>query len=333
MENYKEYKKDFSRLGLAFVIGTIIITAAQTIVALVAAKVKPEWLDDPNMYLVLAVVPMYLIGMPILIALVNTLPGKAPEKHKMKPAHFGVAFIMCFAIMYVSNIIGSILVFIIGMIKRAAVGNTVVDIASGANMALTFVYMVVMAPILEEFVFRKLIVDRTAKYGQGVAIVMSGLMFGLFHGNLSQFAYATTLGMFFAFLYVKTGDLKITIGLHMLVNFLGAIVSVLILKLIKYDELLMYSQNMDSTAEAEMFMHFILENILGWLVYFGYILMILALLITGVVLLIVFRKRFALQPGEVVLPKGKRFSTMFLNVGMILYCVIWIGMIIVQLIR
>lgn len=332
MENYKEYKKDFSKLGLAYVIGTIIIIAVQSIVSFAAARWKPEWLRDSNMYLLLAVVPMYLIGMPILIALVNTLPGKAPEKHKMKLGHFCLALIMCFAIMYGSNIIGSILVAIIGMIKDSAVDNVVVDIASNANMGLTFVYMVLMAPVLEEFVFRKLIVDRTVKYGQGAAIVMSGLMFGLFHGNLSQFVYATALGMFLAFLYVKTGDLKITIGIHMVVNFMGAIVSVLVLKLIHYDELLWYTEHLDTQAQMDALMDFIMENAVGWLVYFAYAFMIFALLITGIILLIVFRKRFALAPGEVVLPKGKRFSTMFINVGMILYCVIWIGQIILQLI-
>ena len=57
-------------------------------------------------------------------------------------------------------------------------------------MIVTFLYMVICAPILEEYIFRKLIVDRTVKYGQGVAVVLSGLMFGLFHGNLNQFAYA-----------------------------------------------------------------------------------------------------------------------------------------------
>ena len=59
--------------------------------------------------------------------------------------------------------------------------------ATESNMMVTFLYMVICAPILEEYIFRKLIVDRTVKYGQGVAIVLSGLMFGLFHGNLNQF--------------------------------------------------------------------------------------------------------------------------------------------------
>ena len=47
-------------------------------------------------------------------------------------------------------------------------------------------------------------------------MLFSGLMFGLFHGNLNQFVYAFVLGLCFGFIYVKTGNIRYTIGLHML---------------------------------------------------------------------------------------------------------------------
>lgn len=332
MENYKEYKKDFSKLGIRYAIGAIIIQAAQAVAVLIVKELKPEWLWDINILLILSVVPMYLVGMPILIALVNRLPGKAPEKHKMTPGQFAVAFIMCYAVIYGSNLIGSIVIVIIGLLTGNAVNNSAaVEVASTANMGLTFLYMVLIAPVLEEFVFRKLIVDKTLKYGQGVAIVMSGVMFGLFHGNLSQFVYATTMGMFLAFLYVKTGNLKITIGLHMIVNFIGAVVSVLVLKLIGFEELLESTQGLDLQEQMTVIMNHFMNHLAGWMVYMLYAVVIFGMVIAGVIMLIVFRKRFVLEPGEVALPKGKRFNTMFLNVGMILYCLIWIGIIIAQL--
>ena len=114
--------------------------------------------------------------------------------------------------MYCGNLVGTLITTVVGTLKGSAVDNALMTYATESNMIVTFIYMVICAPILEEYIFRKLIVDRTVKYGQGVAIVLSGLMFGLFHGNLNQFAYAFLLGMFLAFLYVKTGNLKITIG-------------------------------------------------------------------------------------------------------------------------
>ena len=58
------------------------------------------------------------------------------------------------------------------------------------------------APVVEEFIFRKFLIDRVYRYGEWVAILTSGLMFGLFHENLAQFFFATLIGCFFAFFYI-----------------------------------------------------------------------------------------------------------------------------------
>ncbi len=317
----------FSRLGWMFLIGTAVIYAVQMLVSNGVKLIKPQWLEDPTISLILSMVPLYLIGMPALIAFVKRIPGKAPQRRAIKKGHFFLALIMCYAVMYCSNFVGVIIKTIIGMLKGQAVGNAIFDIALNANMAVTFIYMVICAPIMEEYIFRKLIVDRTLRYGEGVAVVVSGLMFGLFHGNLSQFVYATTLGMFFAFLYVKTGNLKVTIALHMFINFMGAVVSTLILKGIHFTE---YSE-LATSGDVEGMMSLIMTYLPGWIAYMVYIFVLLALVITGIVLLIVFRKRFVLNAGEVTIPKGERFKTIFLNFGMLVYSLFWIGMIIVQL--
>lgn len=324
---YENASGSFSRLGWMFLIGTAVIYAVQMLVSNGVKLVKPEWLEDPTISLIFSMIPLYLIGMPALIAFVKRIPGKAPEKRTMKKGHFLIALIMCYAIMYCSNFVGVIITTIIGLVKGQAVDNAILDIALNSNMAVTFIYMVICAPIMEEYIFRKLIVDRTMRYGEGVAVVLSGLMFGLFHGNLSQFVYATTLGMFFAFLYVKTGNLKITIALHMFINFMGAVVSTLILKGIHFVE---YSE-LAASGDMEGMMSLLMTNLPAWMAYVVYIFVILALVITGIVLLIVFRKRFVLRAGEVTIPKGQRFKTIFLNFGMLVYSLFWIGMIISQL--
>jgi membrane protease YdiL (CAAX protease family) len=220
----KSMKKSFSSLGFRFLIGTLVIYAVQMGVMTIVGAVKPEWLQDTTISLILAVLPLYLVGMPVLIAVVKRMPGEAPAKKSITPGQFVLALIMCFALMYCGNLVGTLITTVVGALKGSAVDNALMTYATGSNMIVTFLYMVICAPILEEYIFRKLIVDRTVKYGQGVAVVLSGLMFGLFHGNLNQFAYAFLLGMFLAFLYVKTGELKVTIGLHMCINFMCTVI-------------------------------------------------------------------------------------------------------------
>ena len=322
----KSMKKSFSGLGWRFLIGTLIIYAVQMGVGAVVGLVKPEWLQNTTINLILAVMPLYLIGMPILIALIKRMPGEAPAKKSIKPGQFVVALIMCYALMYCGNLVGTLITTVVGLLKGSAVDNALMTYATESNMVVTFIYMVLCAPVLEEYIFRKLIVDRTVKYGQGVAIVLSGLMFGLFHGNLNQFAYAMLLGMFLAFMYVKTGNLKITIGLHMCINFMGAVVSVLLLKAIHLEE---YQEIVMNGGDTQAIMEFMMQYLPGWIGYMIYVLFILAAVITGIVLFIVFRKRFAVEPGQIA--KGRRFKTVICNPGMLCYCIFWIAMIIIQM--
>ena len=92
----KSMKKSFSSLGWRFLIGTLIIYAVQIAVVAVVGQVKPEWLDNTTITLILSVLPLYLIGMPVLIAMVKQMPGEAPVKKSITPGQFVVALIMCY---------------------------------------------------------------------------------------------------------------------------------------------------------------------------------------------------------------------------------------------
>lgn len=285
---------------------------------------------DANISLMISMLPMYLIGMPILIVLVKTVPAEKVEKRNMKAGHFVLAALMCFGLAYASNFIGTILTTVIGMLKGGMVQNAIMNIATSINVLFAVLFMVICAPLIEEYVFRKLIVDRTIKYGQGVAVLLSGLMFGLFHGNLNQFIYAFAIGCFLAFLYVKTGNLKITIIIHMIFNFLGGVVSVKLLEMIDMER---YMEIVQSGMDMDALMIYMSENAVGWICYMMFALFIFATIITALVLFIVsiVKNKFVFEQGQVAIPKGKRFRTVILNVGMLLYCIFWIIVIIIQL--
>lgn len=324
----KETRKHFSRLALMFLAGTIIIYAVQLLVSNLVNLLRPEWLENPDISLTVSMVPMYLIGMPLLILLVRRIPATVIEHRSMKLWQFLLAIVMCFCVMYCSNFLGIAVTTVIGILKGSMVNNVILDVVSGTSLITNVLYMVICAPIMEEFIFRKLIVDRTVRYGQGTAVLLSGLMFGLFHGNLNQFVYAFSIGMFFAFLYVKTGQIKYTIGIHMIVNFFGSIVSTWMMEAMNYEG---YLEAVSAGAGMDELMQLVMDYLPGWIAYMVYLCMIMTMVIAGIVLFIVFRKRFALTAGEVQLPKGSRFKNVFLNVGMLLYCAFWIAEIVLQL--
>lgn len=328
-EVVRQARKHFSRLGLMFFLGSIVIYAVQLIPMVLIKWLKPEWLENGNLALMIGVLPMYLIGMPVLILLVKKIPAEVPERHSMNAGHFTLSAIICFALVYLTNGLGNILTLFISILKGSVVQNQVLNVTSSVSMWVIVLYMVICAPIMEEYVFRKLIADRCVRYGQAVAVLMSGLMFGLFHGNLNQFIYAFVLGVFLAFLYVKTGNLKITIALHMLINFMGGAVSTWLMRRIDLDEYLRLAGENDAKAMAA----FMRDNMLGLLAYLCFLCFLIGVTLAGLTLLIVFlaKRKFTFKKGSVAIPRGKRFSSVIVNAGMIIYCVFFIAMIIMQL--
>lgn len=328
-DEVKAAKKHFSKLGLMFFLGTLCIYAVQLIPMVIVDMLKPELLENATFSLLLGMIPMYLVGIPLLSLLVKQVPATPIERHHMKGGHFVLAVFISYAVMIVSNVVGVIITLIIGILKGGLVENALASATDSVNIAVLFIVTVLCAPPIEEYVFRKLLVERVARYGQVAAVLFSGLMFGLFHGNLNQFVYAFTLGVFLAFLYVKTGKLKITIGIHMIVNFIGTIASVLVLDIFDFEGYNEVVQSMDIDAMMDFYM----DNLVPLFVMMLFGLFVFGVVVTGIVLLIValVKRRFTFAKGQVVLPKGKRFTTMIVNVGMILYCVFWIIMILIQL--
>jgi membrane protease YdiL (CAAX protease family) len=90
---------------------------------------------------------------------------------------------------------------------------------AGQPVWLLILTVGVLAPIAEELVFRGLIFHRMKDWMNPVlAIILSSVIFGLYHGNMIQFIYATLLGMILAVVYHRTGTLWIAILAHISAN-------------------------------------------------------------------------------------------------------------------
>lgn len=91
---------------------------------------------------------------------------------------------------------------------------------------LLFITLAVQAAIFEELLFRKTLIDYSKKFGIGFAVIISSVFFGLIHLNSLQSIFAFLVGLVFAMIYVKTGDIKLTILLHFLNNGYSSLVMI-----------------------------------------------------------------------------------------------------------
>lgn len=96
----------------------------------------------------------------------------------------------------------------------------------GQPLPLLILTTVIAGPLAEEWMFRGMTYRRVrAVCGIGPAMIISALLFGLFHANMIQFLYAVPLGILFAWYYEKSGTLLVPLLAHMSVNFGACIFS------------------------------------------------------------------------------------------------------------
>lgn len=77
----------------------------------------------------------------------------------------------------------------------------------------------IVAPILEELIYRGLLYGRMREFVSRVpATLCSSVVFGICHGNLVQFVFASCIGVILCCVYEKYGKITTSIWMHMTVN-------------------------------------------------------------------------------------------------------------------
>ena len=100
------------------------------------------------------------------------------------------------------------------------------EILFAPSLGEQLIYSGILAPLVEEVIFRGGIFRLLRKKLSFLwGAVISSLLFGLYHGNLVQFLYASLMGMLLAYVYEKYGDLKAPIVAHVSSNVIVCILT------------------------------------------------------------------------------------------------------------
>lgn len=105
---------------------------------------------------------------------------------------------------------------------------------------IQIVYVCIIAPILEEYIFRGIVLNSIRSYGDTFAIVTSSILFGIVHGNLIQMPYALVCGLFLGVLAIKAGSIVPGIIIHGFVNTYSTVMSGIATSFPQYEKILMW---------------------------------------------------------------------------------------------
>ena len=232
-------KRAYNRAGISMLvqyqslqmIGSIFVVIAAVIVSFVL--IVPQLQGDVRLsmdsimtllretggirWILLVYVLGMIVGMTVgLLIIRKILTERVPlEKKSLSLGQFLVVALMTYGLWGVGVLIGNLPMFF-GVTES----NGMDELLNGLKTEAIpmYLYMVIGAPVFEELACRKFLLDRLHPYGEGFAMLVSALLFGLIHGNSGQFFLAFFIGLLFAMVYMRTGRIVYTMLLHGMIN-------------------------------------------------------------------------------------------------------------------
>lgn len=261
------------------------------------------------------IIIMYVISIPAGLGMLCFLPRAVPEKRSLRFSEFIRFTLACYPLLVVGSLLGRLLSMIFTLGK--GLFDPMTDLMLSNKSPLMYIVAIIIAPVFEELLFRKFLIDRTVKYGEKTAILFSALSFGLFHANLSQIFFAAAAGLVFAYVYVRTGKIRYTIFMHMIINAISSVTTAIISNTVDIKALMssLWSGNLPELSSL----------LVPMLVVFAVSAVTNGLTAAGIVMLVKTIRRLKFNQAEFEIQKGEIINTVYLNVGFIAfaaYCLI-----------
>ena len=272
------------------------------------------------MSVLLTILLIDIAGLALIFLTIKKVPANPPEK---KP--FGVGQFFLYLLMTAGlTLVGAVIGYVVQNFFPDATSTDISAIVSGINPFLRLLAVCIIAPIVEELIFRKFLIDRLVKHGEFLAILISGMTFGLFHGNFQQSFFTAFVGCLWAYVYVRTGNIRNTIFLHMAMNTCTGLITLGIFEKVAKTGLLSMSDDPAVLAEAMMSNPEMLGYAVLMVVWF---LFLILLMIIGLIVFIVrlAKKKFYLLPVENQPTKRAALAAAFANPYFWLFLIPLIG--------
>lgn len=233
---YKEYEESYTVRHIADTVGFMYLFMLilqlvwlfpfyKIIFSLgISLKNFDEYLSDPAIMLVVNV---------LLTAVVFTVPFiTLCSRERQKPSaiiHYGAPKRRTFlplvalgsSLCMLSNAASSVVTQIL---EKIGIENKNVfdELPQGLwGFALCVVAISFAPAVLEEFAFRGVVLGLVRKTGEGFAIFVSAVLFGMMHLNISQIPFGFFAGLIIGFVYVKSQSIWTAMAVHAINNFIS----------------------------------------------------------------------------------------------------------------
>lgn len=148
--------------------------------------------------------------------------GDIRRKEKADAKIIGNGCLMSVFLLSTASIAMNNLISMTTLKQESSGYQTVENAFYGSTLFWEIMILCLFVPVVEEILYRQLVYDAVAAWlGDWVAIVLSALLFAVFHGNVVQFLYALILGMCLGLLRANFSSILVPIVGHISANLIS----------------------------------------------------------------------------------------------------------------
>lgn len=152
---------------------------------------------------------------------INVLPFHTPQPRKK----IILAIVAGWAVCIGGNYIATLADVLFDAVGVGLFTPDVTPSSTSLDVIMNFVCAGLMAPLVEEFVFRGVIMQPLRRYGDVFAVFVTAALFALAHGSPISIIFAFVAGVSIGFAVVYTRSLWVGIIIHALNNFTSVLVT------------------------------------------------------------------------------------------------------------
>lgn len=222
----------FGFIGASFFVAIVfgIFVAALTIGSTITGDKSSLTDTTSTAYLLMYMVEYVLmLAIPIVLGLLLCrFYLKSRDVHpiyvkRVKPS-YGLSLLMFSAsAIVVGNYVST---FVVNLMEQIGIApSDIPQMQDGSMRAflLNFLIIAVLPAILEEIMFRGLVMQSLRFAGDTIAVVVSSILFAMVHGTLYQIPFAFVLGLMLGCIALKTGNILFSMILHFFNNAMAVI--------------------------------------------------------------------------------------------------------------
>lgn len=125
---------------------------------------------------------------------------------------------LCIGLQTAASVLAAAINFILKQFGLESPTADLTGTTSPAANIFMYFYACLLGPVLEELLYRGVLLQSMRKYNERFAIFLSAVIFGLMHQNYQQFILGVLVGIPLAVVTIKSGSLLPAIFSHIIVN-------------------------------------------------------------------------------------------------------------------